>query len=233
MPRPLDYSGLVAETYDQLVPEDLGDVDFFRRAIQPPALEIACGTGRLLLRYAAEGLDVEGVDSSADMLAVCRRKAARRGSRVTLHQQAMESLHLPRRYRTLYVPAGSLMLLTEDARIDAALAGFHRHLDPGGKLLVALDEIAFEPEGEWRLRRESAAVRCWERATYDLAAQIKRSRIRYETAGRIVEFDTSLRWHTPEQFEARLRDAGFVEIRVTRGESLFFSATTHTTRTPS
>ena len=43
------------------------------------ALDVACGAGRLLRRYLQAGLAVEGVDSSADMLAVCRQKAAADG----------------------------------------------------------------------------------------------------------------------------------------------------------
>jgi len=35
------------------------------------ALELGCGTVRLLLRFVAADLDVEGVDSSSDMLALC------------------------------------------------------------------------------------------------------------------------------------------------------------------
>ena len=83
------YRGLCASTYDLLVPPDaVGNVAFFRELIRDagePALEIGCGTGRLLLQYAAAGLDVEGVDLSEEMLGICRTKAAALGVDVGLH----------------------------------------------------------------------------------------------------------------------------------------------------
>ena len=34
-------------------------------------LDVACGTGRLLIPYVADGLDVDGCDVSPDMIALC------------------------------------------------------------------------------------------------------------------------------------------------------------------
>ena len=51
-----------------------------------PALEIGCGTGRLTIPYLEAGLDVEGLDSSGQMLEICRTKAAARGLLPVLHQ---------------------------------------------------------------------------------------------------------------------------------------------------
>ena len=81
------YDGLVAEAYDVWLPPDgsYDDRDLFRdliRAGDGPALELGCGNGRLLVGYLADGLDVEGVDSAADMLAICRAsRRARRADR--------------------------------------------------------------------------------------------------------------------------------------------------------
>ena len=45
------------------------EIDFFRRYVEAgqPALDLACGTGRLLVPFVEAGLDVDGVDVSADM----------------------------------------------------------------------------------------------------------------------------------------------------------------------
>ena len=132
----LAYTGIVAETYDLLVTNDaIGDAEYFRAVIRDrgePALEIGCGTGRLLLDYVADGLDVEGVDPSPDMLRICRRKMEQRGLTVTVHMQAMQSLDLARRFQTLFVPAGSFMLLTDRGDAEHALARFYAHLGPRG-----------------------------------------------------------------------------------------------------
>jgi len=58
------------------------EVPYFQRYIERgggPALDVACGTGRLLLPYLRAGLDVDGCDVSPDMIELCRAKAAREG----------------------------------------------------------------------------------------------------------------------------------------------------------
>jgi cyclopropane fatty-acyl-phospholipid synthase-like methyltransferase len=59
-------------------------------------LDIGCGTGRLLLDYLAQGIDVDGVDNSPEMLARCRAKAQALGLTPRLYEQSMETLALPR-----------------------------------------------------------------------------------------------------------------------------------------
>ena len=50
---------------------------------------MGCGTGRLLIPYLKAGLDVDGCDISADMIALCRERAEREGLAPTLRVQAM------------------------------------------------------------------------------------------------------------------------------------------------
>jgi ubiquinone/menaquinone biosynthesis C-methylase UbiE len=235
------YTGVVAWTYDLLIPAgEIDDEDFYRQAISEsgePALEIGCGTGRLLLRYVEDGFDVEGVDPSAAMLGICRRKAGEKGLEPSLHRQTMESLELPRKFRTIYIPVSSFMLVTDKHDVERALDRFLQHLEPGGKVLIPLHDplksdygIGPAPEDEWRLRREGtrpsdgATVRCWERVTYDLANQIRSSVLRYEIvrSGEAAETDersTALRWYTQEQFRELLDKAGFSNVRAVRGQT--------------
>ncbi len=58
-------------------------VDFFiREQLAKPGdslLEVGCGPGALSLAFAQQGLSVTALDSSAEMVAVCRSEAERRG----------------------------------------------------------------------------------------------------------------------------------------------------------
>src|SRR5439155_788473 len=97
------------------------DVEVYRRWIERgagPALELGCGNGRLLIGYARAGFDVEGVDSSADMLAICAAHGREAGLDLTLHHADWLALDLGRTYATIYNPAGSFALVAgdEDAR---------------------------------------------------------------------------------------------------------------------
>src|SRR5215469_3492303 len=62
-------------------PPIAGDIAFYDRLAQAtgggPLLELGCGTGRIALALAQAGLSVTGVDVSAGMLALARRKSER------------------------------------------------------------------------------------------------------------------------------------------------------------
>jgi SAM-dependent methyltransferase len=85
------------------------EIDYFRPLVEAgqPALDAACGTGRLLVPWLQAGLDVDGSDISPDMLALCRERAEREGlAAPSLYAQAMHELDIPRRYRTIVVCGG-------------------------------------------------------------------------------------------------------------------------------
>src|SRR6266705_6499715 len=67
---------------------DLG-LDFYlglARAARGPVLDVACGTGRIMLPCLKPGVDVEGLDLFPAMLARLREKATKAGFNPTLHQ---------------------------------------------------------------------------------------------------------------------------------------------------
>src|SRR3954470_10434896 len=67
------HHGLVARWWSEFS-EDGPEIAYFRKFVErgQPALDVACGTGRLLIPFLADGLDVDGCDVSADMIALCR-----------------------------------------------------------------------------------------------------------------------------------------------------------------
>ena len=96
-----------------------GDPDFQLRG--QPALDVACGTGRLLIPYLRAGLDVDGCDVYADMVARCRQKTEQEGLSPTLFVQPMHEVEAPRTYRTIYV-CGSFGLGSTRERSSASRA---------------------------------------------------------------------------------------------------------------
>lgn len=80
------YTGIVADAYAGLKGSSFDPARYrvFVVANGQPGLEIGCGDGQPLLDLRADGLDVEGVDSSADMLERCRANALSRGIEVRL-----------------------------------------------------------------------------------------------------------------------------------------------------
>jgi SAM-dependent methyltransferase len=158
------HYGLVARWWAEFN-VDGPEIDYFRRHVErgQPALDVACGTGRLLIPYLRAGLDVDGCDVSADMIALCRERAVRESLAPTLFVQPMHELDPPRRYRTIYVCGGFGLGSTREQ--DAlALHRFHECLEPGGTLVVD-NENPYAGGLPWRywLAEERAALpREWE-----------------------------------------------------------------------
>ena len=83
------HYGLVARWWAEFN-VDGDDIPYYRKLIErfgQPALDVACGAGRLLLPYIRAGLDVDGCDISAEMLALCHEKAEAEGLSLQLYQR--------------------------------------------------------------------------------------------------------------------------------------------------
>jgi len=237
-----EYRGLMAEAWDLLRGDTSVWTDrlFYRAIIERQggaALDIGCGTGRLLLDYLAAGIDVDGIDVSPEMLALCRSKAAELGLDVEgrLHLQTMETLALARRYRTIFVPSLSFQLLMDDAKADAAMRRFYEHLVPGGILALSLrsrfwsrrnvpqpmqwSDWAVQAEAE---RGDGVTIRRWSRERYDFDRRLLYEDNRYEAIrdGAIVAtefhgYSPAVCWYSQEEGLGFFERAGFTDLRIT------------------
>jgi SAM-dependent methyltransferase len=162
------------------------EIPYFQQFIEgdgQPALDAACGTGRLLVPYLEAGLDVDGCDISPDMLELCRERAERAGLSANLYAQELHELDLPRRYRTIVI-CGGLGLGGNRAHDVEALRRLHDHLEPGG-LLVLDNEVPYADQEQWTYwpkDRRTELPKAWEeppsrRAGSDGAEYALRSRL--------------------------------------------------------
>jgi len=201
------HYGLVAQWWAEFNDDFRAhEIPYFRRFVEngQPALDVACGTGRLLLPYLRAGLDVDGCDVSADMIAACREKAEREGLSPTLYVQAMHELDLPRRYRTIYV-CGSFGLGSTRERDNEVLRRFRSHLEPGGTLLLD-NEVPYADATQWRywLKDERAALP--EAAEPPTRRRRASDGAEYALRSRILELDPLNQRVTLEMHIERWRD---------------------------
>ena len=136
------YAALSA-VYDRLT----DDVQYDRRAERLLALfarhrrrpetvlDLACGTGSLALRLAAQGIEVIGTDGSADMLAVARERAAAVGADILFLEQDMTALDLYGTVEGAICTLDSLNHLTKTAALRETFARLSLFVEPGGLLL--------------------------------------------------------------------------------------------------
>lgn len=137
MPQYVDY----AEYYDRdhVFEEDIPFYVEYAREAGSPILELACGTGRLLLPLAEAGHTVHGIDLSENMLAVARSKIAQPGlePRIVLTHANMADFGLPQKsFALAFVAARSFMHLFSQQEQIACLSRVMAHLRPGGLLIV-------------------------------------------------------------------------------------------------
>ena len=142
------HHGLIARWWAEFN-EGGPEVEYFQRHVEAgqPALDLGCGTGRLLLPWLRAGLDVDGCDMSADMVALCRETADREGLTPNLYTQAMHELDLPRRYRTIVV-CGALGLGGRREDTAEGLRRIYEQLEPGGTFLVD-NEVPYADGSAW------------------------------------------------------------------------------------
>lgn len=227
-----EYHGLMAEFWDLLRGDtSKWDDRFFYldvvRKYGQPVLDIGCGTGRILLDFMQQGIDIDGVDNSPEMLALLRQRAEKLGLDQIVYQQEMADLSLPRKYGTILVPSSSFQLLLDPALPPMALRCFYEHLLPGGTLgmpFMTLWKAGDPLESEWTreaVRADGALVRRDSWSRYDPQSELEETRETYSVIqdGQVIASETHVqspatRSYTQGQALALYQAAGFRDIRV-------------------
>lgn len=228
-----EYKGLIAEAWDLLRGDtsQWADRFFYLDVIKQfgqPVLDVGCGTGRLLLDYLAQGIEIDGVDNSPEMLALCRQKAAALHLTPQLYEQYVEELDLPRTYRTILVPSSSLQLIIDPALVVQAVQQLHAHLEPGGALTASFMTLWKEGdplESEWEKSAtrptDGAVVRRVSRSRYEPAIECEHSEDLYEISlnGQVIASEQhhrspATRSYTQAQARALFAQAGFSDIQL-------------------
>jgi len=234
MPDYVDY----AEYYD-FDHATTVDIEFYltyTRQCGSPVLELACGTGRLVIPLAEAGFEVYGLDASENMLARCRRKVEERrlADRVHPTQANMAAFDLPRKdFALAFVAVRSFMHLFTQADQLACLERVHRHLRPGGCFIVDVyapdyEKMAQPPNGPFVLRREfdlpdgHHVIRRDRFVRNDLVHQIQHYEMKfeeYDAAGALVRERTvpmDTRYTFRYELQLLLERAGFELVDVFR-----------------
>ena len=128
-----------ARLYDFMYPQPNGlsaKAGFYldlAAAARPPVLELACGTGSMLLPIAAQGIECEGIDLSSDMLAEARAKFEARHLSAPFLVGDMTSFDLGRRFGFIFIASNSLLHLHSADDIVRCFQSVRGHLDQGGR----------------------------------------------------------------------------------------------------
>ena len=200
----------IARIYDPWSRSVTEDVGFYvDHALESggPVVELAVGTGRIAVPIARAGIEVIGVDTSPEMLAVARRAAATAGvgHLVDLRVGDLAAPPVSEQVPLVICPFRSLLHMTdEDAKLRA-LRGARELLEEDGRFVFDVfapssDDIA-ETGGRW-LEREPGI---YERADWDESTRTLRLSVR--STGAQATFE--LHWLSAPEWLRLLDLAGF------------------------
>ena len=227
-PMSREYGTLATEVYelDKPVGRPFADVDYYiglLADVSGPIFEPATGTGRILIPLLEAGHQVEGLDSSPQMLACCREHCRHRGLDPVLREADMTAFVQLAAYEAVIIPAGSIALLDGRKATLQALACFRDSLVPGGRLIVDVP-VPQPATGDEAMRYWEHGSCLWTLQTmhieYDPAANQTTRFLRYdkwqEGTLRMTELQTfRLQQWNCQEFEDLLAEAGFTRILLT------------------
>lgn len=225
-----EYSAVAGPYYDLAyakLRDPSGDAAFYldlARQARGPVLELGCGSGRVLLPIAREGIACTGLDASEAMLEVLRRGNPPENLRLVGGR--MESLDLsPERFALVFSAFRAFQHLETVESQLACLSRVRRHLLPGGAFafdvfapLLSRIAVAEEPEVEdVRFELDGDEIVRFVAVRRDPMAQTMDCTFRYERrrAGRVVgeeSFGTRLRYSFRYELEHLLVRSGFTRL---------------------
>lgn len=204
----------VAENYDRylsvMYTEDndnhAGFQDFYlemaRKYGAGGVVDIACGTGAVLLYLAERGIDVDGTDLSEEMCRVARKKAEELGLKLNIFPSDMTKFNSGRKYSLAIIARSGFMHLPTTELQKAALRNIREQLTEGGILsfntfdplpTIQAAMMTTGPEDySFRLEyvnSEGRRERIYNAISYDPFTQLARGNWKFETldeAGNVI-----------------------------------------------
>jgi len=200
----------IARFYDpwsRSVTEDVGFYVDQALASGGPVVELAVGTGRIAVPIAQAGIDVIGVDSSPEMLAVARSAAvaAGVGDRVELRLGDLREPPVPERVPLVICPFRSLLHMETEAEKLRALRAAHAVVEPDGRFVFdvfAPSREDIEETHDLWLEREPGI---FERAVWDEGTRTLSLSVRSDA----TEATFGLHWLSAPEWLRLLAEAGF------------------------
>ena len=133
---------LIAPFYDIEHDRFNEDLDMYRNFAELSGgrkiLELACGSGRVLLPLAQEGYELTGVDSSEKMLALAQQRLQEKqlAAHCQLIKQDMRTLQIGQKYRLAIIALGSFGHIATRTDQQSTLAALRAHLSPRATLIL-------------------------------------------------------------------------------------------------
>lgn len=185
-------------------------------------LDIACGTGTMTQMLSREGLQMSGVDISAPMIEIARRKAAKARRKIDFHIADASEMDLGRKFDAALSFYDSLNNITQEDRLLMAFKRTAAHLEPGGSFIFDLNtEYAFAMSlFDQENLRANAKLRYQWKGDWDPETRLIHVHMKFWYQGEEFEELHVQRAYSEEEIRSMLESAGFVNIHAFNSYSL-------------
>jgi SAM-dependent methyltransferase len=211
------FVGEVARTYDQSSTGAF-EPNVINRTIDRlveladggPVLEFAIGTGRVAVPLAARGIDVAGIDVSADMLAELRAKPG--AASITATEGDMAATRVDGEFSLVYLVFNTISNLTTQDEQVACFENAARHLRPGGRFVIenGVPDLRRLPPGNaavpFAVSDDYVAIDEYTDLTH--RQQFRSRHLRRRSDGTFVEVWVPFRYVWPSELDLMARIAG-------------------------
>lgn len=188
-------------------------------------LDLACGTGSLTRELAKNGVDVYGIDASADMLSEAMQKSAEEGLGILYLRQKMQSIDLYGTINTCVCTLDSINHLTDINHVKKTFDRVGLFMDEDGLFVFDVNTVYKHREvlGDNTFVIENENVYCvWQNSLE--AENVVRITLDFfeEEDGVYYRSEESFaeRAYTTEQLNEMLKEAGF-EVEAVYGDLTF------------
>jgi ubiquinone/menaquinone biosynthesis C-methylase UbiE len=136
----IDIRRQVAKFYD-MSPTIPCDIPFYRRFVNVDmdVLELGCGTGRVLAAAAPHCRSYWGIDCSASMLCICRKKIRENAlamQNVKVYKRNISRYNLNKRFDLIIAPFRVMQNLETKAQVRGLFSCIRKHLKVGGSAIL-------------------------------------------------------------------------------------------------
>jgi 2-polyprenyl-3-methyl-5-hydroxy-6-metoxy-1,4-benzoquinol methylase len=225
----LDYDPLAgyrdAQAYDLEdgdYDEDRPFIEQWARTLSGPILDLACGTGTMAIKLAAQGYPVNGLDIVPEMIAWAAQKAAAQQLSIDWLVADARAFHLGKQFPLITLLGNAFQHFLTRADHEALFARVREHLTPEGRFIFCtrnpcprnLLEARFSEPQQYS-NDDGGHLLAAEHQHYDSITQIQHYTFHnqwYSAAGQLLReetFRTALRYVFPQEMEALLHYNGF------------------------
>ena len=222
------YGKILSEYYDSAYPDiEENELSFWLKHMQHikgTALEMGCGTGRILIQLLSRKINLIGIDSSDDMLNLCRNKCRKLKLKTVLSKQSMQTFKLNQKLSFVFVPDGSLCFVITNDEMVQTFTNVYNHLLPGSAFMfdiLHLSSKMIKPEkgwqGDWKKFDDNLIYSKRYLTEYDPDTHIQSRFLIVEkfVNGSLVGAEENLgrlRYYKIDEISGFLHDAGFKNV---------------------